>query len=146
MLSHLIGFHFSLAALLLRLGLGFILADHGYPKLFSRNFGPKGFSNALANLGVPAPMLSAYIVGILEFFGGILILFGFVTRWICAAVAINMLVALFTMRKQPAKQSEIDPNATGAPDLDIALLAMALVLFLIGAGKFSLDFVIFQEW
>ncbi len=144
-MDHIVGFHPNIAALFLRIALGFILADHGYPKLFSREFGPRGFANVLKNLGVPFPEFFAYIVGIVEFFGGIFLILGLATRYIAAIVTINMLIAIFTVQKSSIRQGQsgLSPDASGDHELDFMLLVAAVVLVLTGAGRISLDFLIF---
>src|SRR5260221_5711516 len=96
MLSHLIGFHPSFSALTLRIALGVIFVAHGYEKLFKNK--PKGVSGYFHIIGIPAPMFFAYVVTCTEFFGGIFLLAGLLTRWAAAALSIEMVVALMTVR------------------------------------------------
>ncbi|SJZ96848.1 DoxX family protein [Consotaella salsifontis] len=56
---------------------------------FGKLMGAAGFSGYLTNLGFPAPLAMAYIVGAFEFFGGLAILVGFQTR------VVAILLALF---------------------------------------------------
>jgi len=58
-----------LALLLLRLGLGIIFVSHGYPKLFGHS---QQWMGAFQHMGFPPYF--AYISGILEFFGGLLLI------------------------------------------------------------------------
>lgn len=71
----------SAAALfILRLGLGVIFTTHGYLKLWSPRLGPRAFAQYIQRLGVPAPQVVAYAIGLLEFWGGVLLLLGWWTH------------------------------------------------------------------
>lgn len=61
------------APFILRVGLGFGLLTHGYPKLF-KDFGQ--FSGYVASLKWPAPKLFAFLAAILEFVGALLLIVG----------------------------------------------------------------------
>ena len=64
-----------LALLLLRLGLGIIFVFHGYPKLFTHT---RETMQGFAHMGFPAYF--AYLAGVFEFFGGLLLIVGLFTR------------------------------------------------------------------
>jgi putative oxidoreductase len=139
MLDTLIGTHASLAALILRIVLGVVFVAHGYPKLFKEP-GPKGVSGFLQTLKVPAPLFFAYVVGIVEFFGGILVIIGLLTRPAAILIAINMLVAMWTLKFKTGLVSKVmEGGWVGGYELDLVLFAMALALAVSGAGAFSID-------
>ena len=145
MLSHLIGFHPSFSALTLRIVLGLIFIAHGAEKLFKHK--PKGVSDYFQSLGIPAPMFFAYVVTCTEFLGGMFLLAGLLTRWAAAALSIEMLVALVTVRFKTGLISRTTPGGSvGGYELEFALSAMAFVLVILGAGKFSVDWIAFQVW
>ena len=83
--------------LLLQLFLGFIFVLHGSQKLFGPSFygfpweGYVGFFNKLGL--TPAPFW-LWVVTITEFFGGLCIFFGFLTRFWAAGLVIDMAVAI----------------------------------------------------
>src|SRR5271156_6834084 len=78
-----------LALLLLRVALGVILAFHGYPKLFTHTHETmQGFER----MGFPGYFV--YIAGVIEFFGGSLLILGLFTRIAGLLVAGEMGVAL----------------------------------------------------
>ena len=60
-----------IALLFLRLALGMIFIFHGYPKLFTH---PQQTAEAFAKMGFPGYF--AYLAGVFEFFGGIMLLVG----------------------------------------------------------------------
>ena len=147
MINHLIGFHPSFSALVLRLVLGIVFIAHGYPKLFKKDFGPKGFSGFLQTIGVPAPLFFAYVVGIVEFFGGLLLIIGLGTRLAALFIAMSLLVAIWKVKFKTGLVSRVmEGGWVGGYELDLALLAMAFVLVILGSGKFSFDFIVLHEW
>jgi len=77
---------------LLRVAAGGIFIPHGYVKLFVNFEGTTAF---FTNIGLePAGLLVAY-VGAVEFFGGILLVLGLLTRPVAALAAINLAIAMF---------------------------------------------------
>src|SRR5439155_15335343 len=76
------------------LGIGFIY--HGWPKLFSPA-GHQGFAAMLGGLGVPAPELTAWFVGLAELVGGIALLAGAFVAMAPAVLIVDILVAMFTV-------------------------------------------------
>src|SRR5688572_24969285 len=83
------------AGLLLARGMvGFVLAYHGFGKVFGDG-GPAAFAGHLEKMGVPLPLLSAWCAALAEFGGGILIVAGAWTRLVAVPVVFTMLVAFF---------------------------------------------------
>lgn len=80
----------------LRIATGLLLVPHGAQKLFGW-FGGAGLSGTagwLESVGYAAPGLMALLIGLVEFVGGLLIAFGFLTRPAAVAVAIFMAFAV----------------------------------------------------
>lgn len=113
--------------LVLRIGLAVIFIYHGWGKLFGGAPGIEGFTGMLTKLSVPLPALFAWIVSILEFFGGIAVLVGVFVRPIAALLAVNMLVAFLLVKK-----------GLPAGDPDLALFVISVALALAGGGAYSL--------
>lgn len=139
----------SFAPLPLRLMLGFGFLFHGYPKLFTAE-GNETLAGMLSGIGVPAPGLTAYLVGGLEFFGGILLILGVAVRTVSALGAIEMLVAAATVHAAAGFNfmnvtGMTDGGAMefGLPGYEVNLLYMAgfVALMLSGAGSLSLPSV-----
>jgi len=127
------------APLPLRLILGLGLAYHGFPKLFSAA-GQASFIGMMQSMGVPAPGLMVWVVGILEFVGGLLLVVGAFTGIVSAVIVIeiiiNLVVALFRGGfPQPL------PGQQPLPGVEVSLVYMAglLALILGGAGVYSID-------
>jgi len=124
----LLGVHVSVASVLLRLLVGIVFIVHGYPKLKS---GGKGAGEWLKSIGIPSCF--GLFAGIVEFFGGILLLVGLLTPVIAVLSALWMLsttwLSLVKMKKKFA----------GGWELDFILLVALLALAVIGGGVISVD-------
>jgi putative oxidoreductase len=117
-----------LALLLLRVVIGSIFVQQGYIKLFvSRAM----FLKLFPSWGFPAYF--AYLIGVLEFFGGILVILGVVTRLVGLIFAIEMGVAF---AKVHLRHDWSDPHTAG---LVLLLGAGSFVLAAVGAGALSVD-------
>lgn len=86
-----------IAPLLLRIFLAPIFILAGYGKLTALEDTAYYFGEFL---GMPAPMLMAFLAGAAEFFGGIAILVGLATRWFAIPLMFTMIVAAATAHWQ----------------------------------------------
>ena len=116
-----------IGALILRLALGFSMTVHGYQKVI-----PHGalnhFLHYVVTLGLPYWL--GYISAYTEFVGGMLLLVGLLTRFAAALIAIDMLVALFTVGIH---------QGFSIYNYVLALTAIAIMLLVYGAGAIALD-------
>ena len=133
MISRVFNRYADYAPTLLRLMLAVVFIAHGYQKLFV--MGISGVTAMFQSFGIPLPSLSAWIVALVEFFGGILLLIGFLTRYAATLIAIVMLVAILAV-KLPIG---LIGNGMCGAELDLGLLAGAIALMLLGPGKLSLE-------
>ncbi|MFZ3202120.1 MAG: DoxX family protein [Candidatus Acidiferrales bacterium] len=122
-----------LGLLLLRLALGVIFVYHGYPKLAN----PQEYVHAFKGMGFPGYF--AYIAGIIETFGGGLLILGLFTRIAGLAIAGEMAVALWRVHDIISA-----PMAVNNYQFPLALAAGAFALATTGAGTISLDHAIFR--
>jgi len=114
-------------ALLLRLALGVSMSVHGYDKVV-RHGALNHFAHYVVTLGLP--YWSGYVSAYIEFVGGILVLIGLLTRFAAGLIAINMLVAFFTVGIH---------QGFGIYNYIAELAAIAIMLLFYGAGKLALD-------
>src|SRR6266550_9352209 len=78
----------ELALLVARVIVGFIFAMHGSQKMFGA-FGGPGLAGVVKSMG---PI--GYLVSIGEFFGGLGLIFGFLTRFSAASLIVVMIGAI----------------------------------------------------
>lgn len=112
---------------LLRIVSGLLFVEHGLNKFF--NF-PPGAQPRTYDLFTLVPGLA----GILETFGGILLIFGLFTRPVAFVLAGEMAVAYF-MAHQPRG---LYPYSNGGT-LAVLYCFVFLYLFVAGGGEWSLD-------
>ena len=123
---------------LIRVALGLILIPHGFNKLFLNDAVPT--ARNFVNFGWSNPLVWAYFIGSIEFFGGLLIALGLFTRIAAAAVVIQMTVISFVI---------LWPNwFWGQRGMEFALLKdiVALAIYFRGGGRYSLDHLIGKEF
>jgi putative oxidoreductase len=114
--------------LLARVLLAILFIVAGFGKLTG---GAAGLSGMLGGMGFPAPMLVAYLVGIIEFVGGLAILVGFVTR------PVAYVLALFTVGTILIAHMGADQSTQAMKNL--AIVGGFLLLAVTGAGAYSVD-------
>jgi putative oxidoreductase len=123
-----------LGLLILRAALGASFIFHGYPKLNDPAHALKEFS------GFGFPSYFAYIFGILEVFGGGLLIAGLFTRGV--ALLLTIEVGLVLSR---TVIPSVGIYAFGRYEMPLLLGAMALALVTTGAGAISIDAFTFES-
>lgn len=122
------------APLILRLAVGSIMAAHGLAKL---EVGPtEVWGGFFATLGLPAPIILAWTVTAIELVGGICLILGLFARITALLFSGVMLGAILLVSAELGVHS--GPQGPGA-DLNLALLAGAGAIVLIGPGRYALD-------
>jgi len=121
-----------LALLLLRCAVGAIFIYHGYPKLFTQS---QRYVGAFPHMGFPPYF--AYVAGVLEFFGGILLVVGLFTRVAAALLGGEMAVAIWMVHLPQGGW-----RAVANFELPMILGASAFLLLALGAGAVSLDYAL----
>lgn len=120
-----------LAPAILRIGAGVVFFVYGWNKLQN----PAGWQDMLTGLGFPAPVILAWFVLLLELLGGAALIVGLLVRPIALLFAIEMIVSSVTVKLDLGFAPQ---GATGI-ELDLALLAAALALVILGPGRPSID-------
>jgi putative oxidoreductase len=122
-----------LGLLVLRVSLGIIFFSHGYPKLAHSGAAMQGF---FVQHGLPGYFV--YVAGVLEVFGGVLLVLGLFTRGAALLLAIEMAVAIWKVHSANGIYVVHDY------EFPLALLAGSSALATVGAGLVSLDHPLFE--
>jgi putative oxidoreductase len=124
------------ATLPLRLIAGVIFSAHGAQKLFAwfGGYGLDGTGQWMESIGLSPGFIMALLSGSAEFFGGILLIIGLLTRPTAFVLAITMIIAIFSVHI--SNGLFISNNGY---EFGLALLAISLSLLIQGGGKYSID-------
>jgi putative oxidoreductase len=118
------------ALAVLRVAAGLLLAFlHGLNKILPQ----EGFIGWIGGMGFPAPVLFAWLAGLAEFGGGLLLALGLLTRPVAAVLIIHFLVVVFVAHAG---------DSLGDRELAILFGVIALQFLLTGPGRYSIDAVI----
>jgi len=122
-----------LALLLMRCALGIIFIFHGFPKLFGQT---ASFQQLFTRVGLPASFV--YISGVLELFGGALLIVGLFARAVGLLLTVEMGVAIWKVHLARGILSVKDY------EFPLTLAVAAFMLATVGAGAISLDQPLFR--
>jgi len=117
-----------LAPFFLRLILGAVFIAHGHPKLFKSGAKSVEFFNSQ---GIKPAKFLVIVVGVVEFFGGILLIIGLFTQVVAALLAFIMFVAIV--------RTKLKSGFVGGYEFNLTLMIIALSLMFLGAGFFAID-------
>lgn len=123
-------------ALVLRIPVGIIFMAHGAQKLFGwfGGYGLEGTGQWMASIGLGTGVLMAFLAGSAEFFGGLFLLLGLLTRPAATALAFTMVVAILAVHLENGLFL-----SNNGYEFGLALLAASVSLVFSGAGKVALD-------
>ena len=130
------------SALALRVPVGIIFMAHGAQKLFGwfGGYGLEGTGGWMESIGLAPGFIMALLAGSAEFFGGLFILLGLLTRPAAMALALTMVVAIFSVHF--ANGLFMSNNGY---EFGLALLAASVSLAFSGAGKLALDNILVKK-
>jgi len=131
-------FTFDVSLLVLRVTVGMIMAAHGAQKLFGA-WGGAG----LEKMVLPAPDgmgMLGYPVSVGEFFGGLGLIFGFLTRFSAAA---NIAIMIGAIALVHGKNGFF--QSAGGFEYNLALIGLLVPLFLCGPGRISISHLLFPR-
>ena len=116
-----------LALLFLRLYAGLAMAfAHGSGKIPPK----EPFVSSLETMGFPMPQAFAWLAGLAEFVGGLLVAMGLLSRPSSLSLMVTMLVAAFLAHANDPFQKK---------EMALLYFFVYLLIFLMGPGKFSID-------
>jgi putative oxidoreductase len=122
---------------ILRLVIGAIFVAHGGQKLFV--FGFDGVAGAFGQMGIPMAGILGPFVAFVEFFGGLALISGLLTRLASLGLLSTMVVAILKVHL---------PNGFFAPngiEFPLSLIGGTALLALTGAGSWSIDSLIAKK-
>ena len=141
MLKRLLHTEDDIAFTVLRLVLGVVFFAHGSQKMLGW-FGGYGFKGTMGFFTQTAhiPAVFAFLAIAAEFFGGLGLLVGLLTRIAAFGITVNMLVAIMTVHLP----NGFFMNWTGQQkgegfEYHLLVLAITVALMIRGAGAFSAD-------
>jgi len=135
-LSSIVNSNAGFASLALRIPVGIILAAHGAQKLFGwfGGYGLEGTGDWMASIGLAPGYLMALLAGSAEFFGGLALILGLLTRPAAAVSAFTMLVAIISVHISNGLFM-----TNNGYEFALSLFAATLALAIQGGGRLSVD-------
>ena len=127
--------------LAVRLYWGWQFAQTGWGKLHNIPHVTEFFMS----LGIPAPGLNAWVVALMEFVGGIVLIVGLGSRLTGLALSVDMIVAYVAADRQALAAIFSDPGKFYNADPYTFLFA-SLLVFVFRPGKLALDFLLSRHF
>ena len=126
----------SVGLLLLRLVMGVAFVFHGWPKI----------QNPMEWMGpdAPVPAILQALAAVAEFFGGMALIVGLLTRLASLGIMTNMIVALAIVHL-PHGDPFVGKPGGHSYELAAVYLACAIVFLILGPGRYSLDALLFRS-
>lgn len=130
----------SFAPVFLRLALGLMIFPHGAQKLLGW-FGGFGFTGSMGYFTgtVGTPWIVGLLVILGEFFGGLLLIAGFGTRFAAASLVVIMLGAAWQLRGNGFFMNWFGNQKGEGVELFVLAVGIGLALVVTGAGRWSVD-------
>jgi putative oxidoreductase len=130
----------DLTLTLVRLVLGIVFFAHGAQKMLGW-FGGYGFHGTMGfftHQGIPAPL--AFLAICAEFFGGLGLIFGLLSRIAAFGIMVNMLVAIATVHRFNGFFMNWFGHQKGEGyEYHLLAIVLCLVVIIKGAGALSID-------
>lgn len=122
--------------LAIRLYWGSLLVITGSGKLMNIH----QVADYFTSLDIPYPLFSAYLTACIEFFGGISLVLGFLTRFSSLLLTVMLCVAYATAHKDVFQQPFLSAPAEFIKQEPFLFLYASLVVLCFGSGLFSFDY------
>lgn len=126
----------GLGQMILRIVIGVIFVAHGAATLFGDG-GPGGLAGFLGSLGVPVPVLAAWLVTILEFVGGMFLIVGLFVLPTVLLLVVHMVMGIVLVHAQHGFYV-VGPGHDGV-EFNLLLIAGLLSILLGGPGLATVD-------
>jgi putative oxidoreductase len=146
MLSKLIKTDANWVVTIVRIVLGVVFFAHGAQKMLGW-FGGYGFSGTMGfftkTMGIPTPL--AFLAIAAEFFGGLGLIFGLLSRIAASGIGVNMLVAIAMVHRHFGFFANWSGSQKGEGyEYHLLAIAIAVAIIIRGAGALSLDRAIYR--
>ena len=128
----------SSVLLILRLAVGIAFMYHGWGKIQN----PFGWVPPEAPMQIPA--VFQFLAAFSEFGGGIALVLGLLTPLNAFGMGITMSVAVY-LHMIVLKDPYVNQKGGGSYELALIYLCIAILFFVVGPGKYSMDSIIFGE-
>ena len=119
----------DIASTIGRVALGALFIVHGWPKIKD----PRKTIGFVKGTGFPGGSAFAVLFTLLEFFGGIALILGFLTQVVAALIAVEMVATTIFSKTKLGKKLVL------GYELDLAYLVIALLVLFVGPGAWSVD-------
>jgi len=119
----------DVAATIARIALGAMMFVHGWPKIKD----VRGTMAWVRGTGFPGGATFAFLFSLLEFLGAIALILGFLTQIVAALFALEMIATTIFSKRKLGKKYVL------GYELDMAFLALAVTVAILGPGPWSLD-------
>jgi putative oxidoreductase len=113
---------------------GWQLAQSGWGKLHNLS----NVTDFFTSLNLPFPAQTAVAISSLEFFGGIFLVLGLLSRTTALVLTVNMFMAYVTADREALLSIFSDPDKFSAA-APFTFLVASLIVLLFGPGKLALD-------
>jgi len=100
----------------------------------------KDTADFFVGIGIPFPMLNAYMAGTTELLGVVLLSLGFLTRLIVLPLIVMMVVVISTVDLAHGFSA-----VNNGFEIPLYYLLFLFIFISHGAGKFSLDYYLFEK-
>lgn len=135
-IEQLLSSNAGFSTLALRIPVGIIFMAHGAQKLFAwfGGYGLAGTGQFFESIGLAPGVAMAFLAGSAEFFGGLFLILGLLTRPSALVLAFTMLIAIVSVHLSNGLFM-----SNGGYEFGLALLAASVSLMLSGGGKVAVD-------
>src|SRR6201981_1151831 len=120
--------------LLVRLYWGWQLIESGWGKLHNL---PK-VTDFFTSLNLPMPAQMAVFISCVEFFGGVFLMLGLLSRLTALVLTVNLIMAYVIGDREALKSFFSDPDKFAAAAPYVFLIA-SLIILIMGPGKICVD-------